>query len=413
MGALCCKEEPIDSLDEVELSHFQLLRSVGRGAFGKVRVVQHKGTKKLYALKYINKDKCIEMKAVENIISERRLLERIDHNLIVNLRYAFQDDEHLFMVLDLMLGGDLRFRLDRLRTLPERYVQFYAAELSSSIHYLHSQNIVHRDIKPDNVLLDERGHVHLTDFNIAVQFRTKQPKPLMSVAGSMAYIAPEILQKQGYTFSIDWWSLGVLLYELLYGKRPFRGKSSEGLQRAILADPIHFPPTPNVSADAIDFIQRLLTRDITQRIGVEDSGFERLKRHPWLKDTDWDLLDSKTTSAPFIPDGTRSNFDPTHELEEVLLEDKPLKAKKKTAHCQQKKSMSKEELAAVALGNGYVEKVRLEQKFLLYDYTKSECHPPLPRSSTAYADTLKNEPKDAILHDSKSILEKTVVAQAV
>jgi serine/threonine kinase 32 len=109
-----------------------------------VRVVQHKGTKKLYALKYINKDKCIEMKAVENIISERRLLERIDHNLIVNLRYAFQDDEHLFMVLDLMLGGDLRFHLDRLRTLPERYVQFYAAELSSSIHYLHSQNIVHR-----------------------------------------------------------------------------------------------------------------------------------------------------------------------------------------------------------------------------------------------------------------------------
>lgn len=121
-----------------------LLRSVGKGAFGKVRVVQHKGTKKLFALKYINKDKCIQMKAMENIISERKLLERIDHNLIVNLRYAFQDDDNLFMVLDLMLGGDLRFHLDRLGTLPEKYVQFYAAEIALSLNYLHSKSIVHR-----------------------------------------------------------------------------------------------------------------------------------------------------------------------------------------------------------------------------------------------------------------------------
>lgn len=130
----------------VELSHFLLLRSVGKGSFGKVRVVQHKGTKKLYALKYINKEKCIQMKAVDNIISERRLLERIDYNLIVNMRYAFQDDENLFMVLDLMLGGDLRFHLERLGTLPEDYVRFYAAELALSLNYLHSKQIIHRYI---------------------------------------------------------------------------------------------------------------------------------------------------------------------------------------------------------------------------------------------------------------------------
>jgi serine/threonine kinase 32 len=117
---------------------------VGKGAFGKVRVVQHKGTKKLFALKYINKNKCIQMKAIDNIISERRLLEHIDYNLIVNLRYAFQDDENLFMVLDLMLGGDLRFHLDRLGCLPEKYVKFYAAEIALSLHYLHSKNIIHR-----------------------------------------------------------------------------------------------------------------------------------------------------------------------------------------------------------------------------------------------------------------------------
>lgn len=128
----------------VELSHFVLLRSVGKGAFGKVRVVQHKGTKKLFALKYINKEKCIQMKAIDNIVSERRLLEHIDYSLIVNLRYAFQDDENLFMVLDLMLGGDLRFHLDRLGSLPEKHVQFYAAEIALSLHYLHTKNIIHR-----------------------------------------------------------------------------------------------------------------------------------------------------------------------------------------------------------------------------------------------------------------------------
>jgi len=117
---------------------------VGKGAFGKVRVVQHKGTKKLFALKYINKEKCIQMKAIDNIVSERRLLEHIDYSLIVNLRYAFQDDENLFMVLDLMLGGDLRFHLDRLGSLPEKHVQFYAAEIALSLHYLHTKNIIHR-----------------------------------------------------------------------------------------------------------------------------------------------------------------------------------------------------------------------------------------------------------------------------
>lgn len=128
----------------VDLFHFTLLRSVGKGAFGKVRVVEHKGTKQLFALKYIDKEKCIRMRAVENVISERRLLEHINYNFIVNLRYAFQDEENLFMVIDLMLGGDLRFHLDRLGALPEEYVRFYCAETALALHYLHKKNIVHR-----------------------------------------------------------------------------------------------------------------------------------------------------------------------------------------------------------------------------------------------------------------------------
>ncbi|OZJ02381.1 hypothetical protein BZG36_04445, partial [Bifiguratus adelaidae] len=311
-------EEPIDYDGEVELAHFVLLRSVGRGAFGKVRVVQHRNTKSMYALKYINKLKCIKMRAVENIISERRLLEAIDFPFIVNLRYAFQDDENLFMVLDLMLGGDLRFHLERYGKLKEEWVQFYVAEIALSLDYLHSKNIVHRDLKPDNVLLDENGHAHITDFNIAVRYSEK--KLPSAVAGSMAYMAPEVLKKKGYTSSVDWWSLGVLAYELVFGKRPFKGKTNDTLSYSIQNDPLEFPDDAHtlVSEECIDCIKALMNRDPTQRLGCGQDGMYRLTAHPWFQDVSWNELARKAVQAPFIPDAKKPNFDATHELEELL-----------------------------------------------------------------------------------------------
>jgi serine/threonine protein kinase len=135
---------------QISLQDFTLLRSVGKGAFGKVRVVNHKKTKATFALKYINKAKCLSMAAVDNIIEERRLLEAIETTFICNLRYAFQDDENMFMVIDLMLGGDLRFHMDRIGELREDHISLMVAEISLALDYLHSRNIVHRDIKPDN-----------------------------------------------------------------------------------------------------------------------------------------------------------------------------------------------------------------------------------------------------------------------
>ncbi|KAJ3099233.1 hypothetical protein HDU96_010768 [Phlyctochytrium bullatum] len=322
----------------VELRHFNLLRCVGKGAFGKVRIVEKRDTKKLYALKYINKLQCIRMRAIQNIFRERAILEEINHPFVVNLRFAFQDDENMFMVLDLMMGGDLRYHLDRLGGFPEAAARLMAAEMSTAIAYLHSKSIVHRDLKPDNVLLDEDGHAHLTDFNIAVNF--SQRKYLKSHSGTHSYMAPEIFRDQGYLWQIDWWSLGILIYELLYGKRPFRGPNNDAVTQSILTEELVFPPVNLVhrqpvplSPECHDFILRLLDRDPHRRLGCGPAGAEEVFAHPWFSGLDWTAVEAKSLRPVFVPDKDRPNFDATYDLEELLLEDNPLSyrpRKKKT-----------------------------------------------------------------------------------
>lgn len=358
MGALCCRPQPVDFEGEVNLFHFILLRCVGKGAFGKVRMVQHKQTQDLYALKYINKAKCVKMKAVANIVQERKLLEEIDHPFVVNMRYAFQDDENCFFVLDLMLGGDLRFHLERAGSLSEDTVRFYVAEIASALAYLHENRIMHRDLKPDNILLDADGHAHLTDFNIAVHFSER--RLLTGVAGSMAYMAPEILAKRGYTYTIDWWSLGVCAYELLFGRRPFKGRTNTDLTQSITKDHLRFPEDTDkrCSRAAILAIKGLLDRDPSRRLGCKSGeGSEELRRHPWFSCIDWTALDTKSIPPPFVPDSKKANFDASHELEELLLEDNPLKAK--TRKNRDVNTLS-------------VEMRQMEEQFATYDFKKMQ-----------------------------------------
>ncbi|CDH57802.1 camp-dependent protein kinase [Lichtheimia corymbifera JMRC:FSU:9682] len=365
MGAVCCKGEELDFSNQVELFHFYLLRVIGKGAFGKVHLVQHKGTLLEYALKCIHKDKCVELRAANNMISERRLLERINYPLIVNLRYAFQDDDHLFMVLDLMLGGDLRFQLERNGPLSELQVRFYVAEIALSLAYLHRRRIAHRDLKPDNILLDEDGHAHLSDFNIATQFNDKRPLR-WSKAGSLAYMAPETLDKRGYSTSVDWWSLGIMAYELLFGKRPFAGSTSDDVVEAILNDPLTFPEDAqqHVSEECLDLISKLLNRSPFERLGCGPGGFDQFKAHPWFQGLQWDQLENKEATPPFTPSKKESNFDAVHELEELLLDGEPLRPRKRAS----KSTFSDADtLSEAARARQY-----LEEKFLPFDCTKQE-----------------------------------------
>ncbi|KFP71333.1 Serine/threonine-protein kinase 32A, partial [Acanthisitta chloris] len=210
----------------VTFDHFKILRAIGKGSFGKVCVVQKTDTKKLYAMKYMNKQKCVERNEVRNVFKELQIMQGLEHPFLVNLWYSFQDDEDMFMVVDLLLGGDLRYHLQHNVRFQEGTVKLFICELVLALDYLQSKHIIHRDIKPDNILLDEHGHVHVTDFNIATMLT--EEIQVTTIAGTKPYMAPEMFNSTkptGYSFAVDWWSLGVTAYELLRTRRPYRIRS--------------------------------------------------------------------------------------------------------------------------------------------------------------------------------------------
>ncbi|OJA11154.1 hypothetical protein AZE42_02368 [Rhizopogon vesiculosus] len=372
----CCFSEPVDFDTEVNLFHFDLHRAVGKGAFGKVRVVEHKRSKKLYALKYIDKARCIKQKA-------------IDHSFIVNLRYAFQDDENCFFVLDLMLGGDLRFHLESRGYLGENVIRFWAAELVSALVYLHKQRIIHRDLKPDNILLDAQGHAHITDFNVAIHYSERRLHT--SIAGSLAYMAPEVVGRKGYTWCVDWWSFGVTLYELLFLRRPFDGRTSEKMTNSILKDSLKFPDdaSKKCSANCTKFVQALLERNASQRLGCRPNGqgFQDIKNNPWLVGADWESMETKAARPPFVPDIKKANFDVTHELDEFLMVEKPLTHTKRKANPD--------------LAKMKPEWRQLEEQFAVYDFVSTQRRSYYPH----------NEPITTVVRSSES--EQIPVVQSV
>ncbi|KAI9681852.1 MAG: hypothetical protein M1829_000597 [Trizodia sp. TS-e1964] len=314
--------KPVVFTGQVSLNHFRLLRVVGKGAFGKVRIVERKDTGLTFALKYIRKDEIVRSECVRNIIRERRMLEHLRHPFICNLRYSFQDVEYLYIVVDLMNGGDLRFHISR-KTFTEPAVRFWIAELGCALRYIHKQGIVHRDVKPDNILLDSEGHLHLADFNVASDFTPR--KLLTSKSGTLAYLAPEVFEGRGYLSEVDWWSLGVVFYECIYNKRPFEKGSTDLPRQIIKAEPKYPATNPPVTLPCLHAIKSFLEKDRRKRIGA--AGWDTFITNPFFHDIDFDLLEQKRVPPIFVPSSEKTNFDATYDLEELLLEEAPLEAR--------------------------------------------------------------------------------------
>ncbi|KAK5166999.1 Serine/threonine kinase [Saxophila tyrrhenica] len=353
--------KPIVLTDEVNLNHFRLLRVVGKGAFGKVRIVERKDTGLTFALKYIRKEEIVRSESVRNIIRERKMLEHLNHPFLCNLRYSFQDMEYLYLVVDLMNGGDLRFHISR-KTFTEEAVRFWMAELACALRYIHKQRVVHRDVKPDNVLLDAEGHVHLADFNVASDFSLT--RPLTSKSGTLAYLAPEVYTGRGYQSEVDWWSMGVTFYECIYNKRPFESNTQDGLAQAIVkADPAFPVTSPPVSMPCLHAISSLLEKNKTLRIGA--ASWESFTDNPFFREIDFEALERKEVEPVFCPSSEKTNFDATYDLEELLLEEAPLEAR---ARKQKPRAELREDATQQEIRTEELHKM-IEQYFEPFNYT--------------------------------------------
>ncbi|KAI0315714.1 kinase-like domain-containing protein [Amylostereum chailletii] len=334
-----CAQSQVDFDGDVDLSHFDLHRVVGKGAFGTVQAVEHRRSKSLYALKYVDKQRCLKAKAVAHIIQERRLLEKINHPYVVNLRFAFQDDANCFFVLDFMAGGNLRYHLNTQGRFSESVVLHWVAELSSALSYLHKQGIIHRDLKPDNILLDSDGHAHVSDFNVAVYSRDLR-RMHTSTAGTPAYMAPEMVDgtRGGYSWQIDWWALGVCAHELLWHTRPYEGPSTDAVMRRVRSSevapvPPLIPAAQTISSVGCSAITSFLNKDPSHRLGCRSirSSLEEIQRHPWFASVSWPELPSKRIPPGFVPDQNGPNFDISYEFDAFVTSRKPLAYQKRRA----------------------------------------------------------------------------------
>ncbi|KAF5892417.1 serine/threonine-protein kinase Sgk1-like, partial [Clarias magur] len=296
-----CLTSPRSSLCEdiqIKPCDFDYLKIIGKGSFGKVLLAKHKETEQYYAVKVLQKKIILKKKEQKHIMAERSvLLKNIKHPFLVGLHYSFQTTDKLYFVLDYVNGGELFYHLQRERIFLEPRARFYAAEIASALGYLHSLHVVYRDLKPENILLDSQGHIVLTDFGLCKE-GLEANGTTTTFCGTPEYLAPEVLQKQAYDRTVDWWCLGCVLYEMLYGLPPFYSRNTAEMYNNILHKSLVLKP--NVSNAGRELLEGLLQKDRTKRLGVKDDFLE-LKKHSFFSPINWDDLMARKITPPFIP----------------------------------------------------------------------------------------------------------------
>lgn len=283
-------EKPSEKLCHESLD---ILNTLGTGTFSRVRLVKSKGDSqaKPMALKSIKKYSAIKMKQTEQLRMEKALLERLEHPFVPTLFGTFQDDRYLYFLMEFICGGELFSRLKKLGTLPIDDAKFYVSSLVVILQHLHSLDVIYRDLKPENILIDKKGYIKVVDFGFAKQGQDRY----FTVCGTPEYLAPEIILNKGYSKEVDWWALGVILYEMLVGYPPYYDPVPFNIYQKVLMGRLAIPP--EIDPEAASFIMGLLEPDAGKRTGAESA-----RDHAWLRSFQFGLLERGEIPAPWVPE---------------------------------------------------------------------------------------------------------------
>ena len=302
--------KPLYSLNttwnSIRIANYEVLQTIGKGGFSLVYVVRCLETAHIFALKSMNIKTIKHMEKYDFVINEIKILKMISHPFIVKMYDVIEKNIHTHWVLDFWPGGDLFFLQSQFTRFPEKVAKFYMWEIVLALEYLHSMDIFYRDLKPTNVLIDSEGHVKLTDFGLSVPYFS-EAKPAKIFWGTPEYMAPEMLLMIGHDKKLDYYSLGIILYEMLVGIPPFFSNDRREMYTSILKDDILFHPF--ISKTAKDLIMKLTQKDPVDRLGAE-YGFFEIKQHPFFKDVDWQKYYDKEIIPPYVPDVRQLNFLP-------------------------------------------------------------------------------------------------------
>ena len=319
-------ESKLNSASRIKLDDFILLYPIGRGGFGRVWKVRlkrqinskisdlrlQKNKSRIFAMKEMSKAKISLKKSIKSVANERKFLEDFNYNLLCNMYYAFQDDETLYIIMDYLSGGDLRYLICRRNFFTEIETKFIAACITLNLNYIHEKNIIHRDLKPENLVFGANGYLHLTDFGIAMEYH-RGDKGVRSASGTPGYMAPEAITNKRQEFSVDYFALGVIVYELMLDERPYQGKNRKEIKEQMFNIEIKLDkedlPEDWKDENVIDFINKLLERKKKNRLGYNTDT--EVKEHPWFKDIPWEQIENMAYDSPFVFD-TEDNFDESY-----------------------------------------------------------------------------------------------------
>lgn len=280
-----------------DVRDFDVLVVLGKGHFGSVYLVRDK-KKQFCAMKALRKRHLVKKKQLDHAFNEKRILQCIDFPFGVRMEYFAKDNSFIYFFMPFITGGEMFYHLRSAEKFEENLARFYAAQVVLGLEYLHNLNLVYRDLKPENILLDHLGYLKITDFG----FTKLVPLRTFTLCGTPPYFAPEAIKGQGYGKSVDWWALGVLVYEMSAGFAPFHSKSNTRMMMKILLGKYEMPKF--FSAELKDLISKLLTADVSARIGILKDGVMDLKLHPWFKSINWLPLFNRSVEAPFVPETT-------------------------------------------------------------------------------------------------------------